>query len=232
MIKGAIFDMDGTLIDSMPIWEHASEQYLKGLGIEVKEKLSEVLFSMSMKQGAAYVKEQYGLSQEIEEIVAGVNKVVVEFYQTQSPLKPGVKQLLKQYQAAGVKMVVATATDRVMAEAALTRSGIIGYFDRIFTCTGVGAGKSSPDIFLAAWEALGTPKLDTWVFEDARYAIATAKEAGFQTVGLYDAARRKEQKEIEGLADFYFENILEANILIGQDERGADEKHGIDNCGE
>ena len=128
LIQGAIFDMDGTLLDSMPVWEHASERYLQNKGIEVREKLSEILFSMSMQKGAEYVKENYHLTESTDEIVTGVNNIVYTAYEKEVQPKEGVREFLDKLQAEGIKMVVATSTDRPMVEAALKRTGLLnGY---------------------------------------------------------------------------------------------------------
>lgn len=94
LIQGAIFDMDGTLLDSMPVWEHASERYLQNKGIEVREKLSEILFSMSMQKGAEYVKENYHLTESTDEIVTGVNNIVYTAYEKEVQPKEGVREFL------------------------------------------------------------------------------------------------------------------------------------------
>ena len=200
-LQSAIFDMDGTLLDSMPVWEHASERYLQNKGIEVREKLSEILFSMSMQKGAEYVKENYHLTESTDEIVTGVNNIVYTAYEKEVQPKEGVREFLDKLQAEGIKMVVATSTDRPMVEA---------YFERIFTCTEIGKGKVEPDIYHAASDFLGTKPKHTLVFEDALYAIGTAKKAGFVTVGVYDAASEKEQDKIREQADIYLEAFAEA----------------------
>ena len=124
LIQGAIFDMDGTLLDSMPVWEHASERYLQNKGIKVREKLSEILFSMSMQKGAEYVKVNYHLTESTDEIVAGVNNIVYTAYEKEVQPKEGVREFLDKLQAEGIKMVVATSTDRPMVEAALKRTAV------------------------------------------------------------------------------------------------------------
>lgn len=214
MIKGAIFDMDGTLLDSMPVWMNASARYLATLGICAEPNLSEILFSMSMQEGAEYVQKKYNVPRSIDEIVTGVNAIVYESYEKSVQPKAGVREFLEGLKQAGIPMVVATSSDRSMAEVALARTGLLPYFRQIFTCSEVGAGKSKPDIYYAAAKSLGTKTEETWAFEDALYATKTAKAAGFCTVGLYDEASAKEQQELQKIADIYVDGLTDFNGIF------------------
>ena len=158
-MKGAIFDMDGTLLDSMQVWVHVGEQYLRNRGIEPEEGLGDVLFPMSMRDGAVYVKERYGLPDSPDTIVTDMDAIVFAAYRDEVLPKPGVAVYLESLKKRGIPMAVATATNRPMVEAALARTGLAGYFKQIFTCTEIGAGKERPDIYLAAAKALSQESL-------------------------------------------------------------------------
>lgn len=213
MIKltGAIFDLDGTLIDSMSMWDTIAEDYLKKQGIQPNADVREAVRAMSIQQVCEHFCSEYGLALGPEEITSGINSMVEDFYFHRAPLKDGVKEMLENLKNRGVKMCVATATDRYLVEAALRLNNITQYFERIFTCTEACAGKDQPDIFLQALDFLGTDKKETLVFEDALYAIKTAKAAGFTVVALYDESASQQQNEIKKLADFYFKSFIEWN---------------------
>lgn len=209
MIQGVIFDVDGTLLDSMQIWDHAAKRYLKREGIEAEDGLSDILFSMTMMEGAEYVIKAYNLKKNPEEIIEGINEIVFQFYRDEVQEKAGVTELLEKFQQKRIKMAVATSTDRFLIEAAFKRLGLMKYFERIFTCSEVGASKNVPKIFLEASNVLGTDVEHTWVFEDGLYALRTAKNAGFHTVGVYDRASDKDQEKLREEAEIYLENIKE-----------------------
>jgi HAD superfamily hydrolase (TIGR01509 family) len=215
MIKGVIFDLDGTILDSMPIWDKAGEMFLHTLGIEAEPGLARIMFCMSMTEGAEFLKERYHLNLDVNSIIAGINHTIEDFYAYQVQLKDGVEQFLKEMKQAGIKMVVATSCDREVFERALARLKVIHYFDRIFTNTEIGVGKEKPDIYLAAAEHLGTLPKDTWVIEDALYAIQTAKNAGFRTVGVFDASNRENLDEIKTITDIYMQKLDTINIFGG-----------------
>lgn len=211
-IRGAIFDVDGTLLDSMFIWDTIGESYLRSIGYESKENLNEVFKNMSLRQVACYYQSEYGVTLSIEEIMDGVNAMLEQCYRYEAPLKPGVNQLLAQLSENGIRMCIATATDRYLVEAALERCGVRAYFGEIFTCNEVGHGKDEPHIFEAALRFLGTEKAETVVFDDALYAVRTAKSAGFPVAAVYDS-HEKNQVEIRALSDFYLEDLTQADFV-------------------
>ncbi len=209
-IRGAIFDVDGTLLDSMFIWDTIGETYLRSIGYEPREKLNEVFKNMSLFQAARYYRTEYGVTLSIDEIMNGVNAMLERYYRFEVLLRPGVAELLAQLQASGVKLCIATATDRYLVEAALERCGVLSCFGAIFTCNEVGHGKDEPDIFEGALRFLGTEKAETVVFDDALYAVRTAKEAGFPVAVIYDS-HEKNQEGLRALADFYIEDFSQVS---------------------
>lgn len=203
MIRGVIFDVDGVLLNSMPVWENLGEIYLERLGIEAEKGLGETLFAMSLEEGADYLIENYGLKQTPGEIIAGLNREVQDFYGRKVPLKEGVRGYLQEFRDRKIPMAIATSGDRANAEAALKRLKVLSYFRAVFTCSEIGSSKSHPDIYYAAALQLDTDPSDTWVFEDALHAIRTAKKAGFRTAGVYDRASGRDLAQIRDTADIY-----------------------------
>ena len=202
MIKGAIFDFDGTLVDSMFIWDTFGEDYLRTLGKEPKENLTETFKTFTLEQAAEYYREHYGVTLSVGEIVDGVNKMVAEIYRTKVTLKDGVRAFLGGLRAQGVKMCVATVTDRPIVEDVLCDLGIRDFFTEIFTCAEVGYNKETPHIYRAALEVLGTKKDETVVFEDALHALITAKKDGFKVAAVYDRHERH-QTQMKENGDYY-----------------------------
>ena len=207
-IRGAIFDVDGTLLDSMFIWDTIGETYLRSIGYQPKENLNETFKNMSLRQAARYYQTEYGVTRSIDEIMDGVNAMLERYYRFEVPLKPGVAELLERLRQDGVRLCIATATDRHLVEAALDRCGVLSCFGEIFTCNEVGHGKDEPDIFEAALRSLGTRREETLVFDDALYAVRTAKEAGFPVAAVYDNHERS-QAEVRARSDLYLEDLTQ-----------------------
>lgn len=216
MIKGAIFDVDGTLLDTMPMWDNVGGLYLEKKGLTAQPDLSEVLFKMTVTQGAVYMKEAYGLEETVQEIIEGTTELARGFYEEEAPLKAGVRETLEALKESGVMMAVATASDTSYIQKAFKRLGIDKYFKCIISCEEVGVGKESPLVFYKTIEILDTPIEETYVFEDALHAIETAKKVGFKTVGIYDNSSKKQWEKIKETADISVESLEEFSMeMIG-----------------
>ena len=211
-MKGAVFDADGTLFDSMSVWDGAAEEYLRSIGFEPRENLTERFKNMSMQDSAEFYRDEYGVRLSAGEIIDGVNRLIAGRYKNDVLTKPGVKEFLVMLKKIGTRMCIATATDERLIRAALERNGISSYFNRIFTCAGVGASKSSPEIYENALLYLGTNREDTVVFEDSYNAAKTAKTAGFKVAAMYDSTEN-EQDGLKSISDWYFMNFYEAEVL-------------------
>lgn len=208
-VKAIIFDADGTLLDSMDIWTEIGTRFLLSKGINIKEELAREISTLSYEQAAEYYIKHFDNTATVEDIRNGVNALVRNFYFDEVVLKDGVKEFLSYLKSLGIKMCVATATDRFLIEAALKRNGILSYFEDVLTCEEVGAGKNEPIIYEKALELLGTDKSDTLVFEDAHYAIVTAKKAGFKIVAIQDDAEKRHEEKIKALSDVYITSYSE-----------------------
>lgn len=213
MIRGVIFDVDGVLLNSMPVWENLGELYLKRLGIEAEKDIREKLFSMSIEEAAGYLISQYGLDKTSEEIISGLNREVKDYYEQRVPLKEGVRQYLQEFRERKIPMAIATSGDRQNAEAALKRLKVYSFFSGIFTCSEIGSSKTQPDIYYAAALQIDTEPSETWVFEDALHAIRTAKQAGFCTAAVYDKASDRDLAQIWNTADIYLPEWKDFDIF-------------------
>lgn len=216
-LQSAIFDMDGTLLDSMHIWNDLGPNMLRSMGIEPAPDLADRIMVMTLREGAQLCRDEYRLSMTVDEIVDQIESQVQDFYENQVQAKPGVQKFLSLLKMEGVWMYVATNTDRHLAEAALRHAGIDQYFRGLLTCAEVGVGKNdSPEIYERAMRRLRSNKRDTVIFEDAVHAIRTAKAAGFRVCGVYDPSAEADQTEIQALSDYYirsFEEMFETETL-------------------
>lgn len=216
MIKGVIFDIDGVLLDSLGIWDDLGARYLKSIGVEPEEGLNVILFSMSMEQGASYLNEHYNLQKSDAEVHMGLSQMLEDFYFNEVLPKPGAKELLEFVKTKGIKITAATSSPRRHIEKALERNGMLRFFEKIFTNSEVGASKHSPEIYNRAAAFLGTKPSETLVFEDSLYALKTAGNAGFNTVGVYDLKGEKDQEGVKNTGDHYVMELNECPALIEQ----------------
>lgn len=211
-LQGAIFDMDGTLLDSMPAWRSLGASFLRRMGKEPDAELDHRLRTMSLRGGAAYCAEHYGLDMEPEEVIRRMRAEIEDFYRTRVTAKPGVERMLSLLKMEGVWMYVATATEHPLAEIALERAGLTGYFRGIVTCGDAGRDKSDPAVYEMALRRLRCRKEDAVVFEDALFALRTAKAGGFRTAAVYDESEA-EQEAMRAEADYYIRSFEDWTAL-------------------
>ena len=217
-IRGAIFDFDGTLVDSMEMWHDWNGTVLTEILQMCKEPpeddLEEVARPMSLRQFAEYIHERYGAGNSPDDVCERVNNVTRIQYETAIQLKPGVEEFLDWMANKGIKMCVATATDKTIVKNYLKQHGIMKYFGEIFTCPDYHTSKDRPLLYEIALEYLGTKKEDTVVFEDAYHCIKTAKDDGFYVIGVEDSIEECNKEKIKKLADFYAVDIRDAEKYL------------------
>jgi HAD superfamily hydrolase (TIGR01509 family) len=213
-LKGAIFDLDGTLLDSMPFWDNLGLEYLKVKGLNPPKNINKILKTMSLAQSVEYLKREYFISGSEDEIIGEIIGLIEDQYRLKIPLKTAVLPFLDRLYRNNVKMCIATATERELAKAALERLSAAKYFDFILTCTEAGMGKDTPEFFLKALELLNTPRHETIVFEDALHAIKSAKAAGFPVAAVYDKSSYEDQKEIISIADIYLNSFEDWEMIL------------------
>lgn len=208
-IKGAIFDCDGTLVDSLGFWEvfykKIGDTFFDGKKFMPAPADDKALRTQAVGFLGKLLHEKYGILESTQAVIDWAIASFDWYYKEVVELKKGVRELLSHLKSKGVKMCIASAAERDMIELVLNKHGVLHYFDGIVSCTEVGAGKDKPDVFLAAEKFLGTPHGQTWIFEDSLLAIETAKKAGFSVVGVYDK-RTFGQDRARELSDEYIDN--------------------------
>lgn len=201
--KYCIFDMDGTLVDSMGYWRSLGKDYLCSKGIvgpEAMEALKKIK-PLTMLEAACLFQERFHLPGQPQDIVDEMNGVMERHYRCDVPLKSGVREYLERRQAEGCRMCVATATNEALARLCFQRLGIDHFFEFVLSCETLKVRKTQPDIYLQAAQKLGGDPEEIAVFEDALYAAQTAKNAGFYTVAIWDEVQEKDWPQLLELAD-------------------------------
>ncbi len=207
-VKGAIFDLDGTLIDSMNVWRDIDIEFFSRHGLVYEDSYQKAIGHKGLKEIAKYTKEAYSLEESEEEIVSIWLDMAKDYYENKINLKPGVKGFLQYLKSNNIKIGLATSNSLELTLSILNRHGIYSYFDKILTVNELKADKSSPLIYLTIASYFNLVPNQCAVFEDLITGIKTAKEAGFITVGVEDKSSLDKKEEIKNISSFYIKDFF------------------------
>ncbi len=208
--SAAVFDLDGTLFDSMYFWNHIDEVFLNQVGIdEVPEDYLLAIAHLGAEETALYTKERFGLDMGPEEMMRIWSDEAHEFYKNSVTLKTGAYEYLKKLYDGGVKLAVATASSEDLFLPGMKRTGIDGFFTAIAAVGECARKKGFPDVYRLACRRLGVPDSEAIVFEDIYMAVKGAKDGGFRTVGVYDETSGRDTELIRSTADLFITDFTE-----------------------
>ena len=208
-IKGVIFDLDGTLVDSMWLWREIDIEYLGNRNIAFTKDLQESIEGMTFWETAVYIKDTYEIPDSVDEMIAEWQRMARDHYENNVPLKPGVSKFLNHLKASGIKMGIATSNSRVLCNVVLDSLKIRDFFDHITTGNDVTEGKPSPHIYLQTAERIMIDPSDCLVFEDVPKGIMAGKNAGMKVCAVEDKFSEHLRETKMGIADFYINDFTE-----------------------
>lgn len=217
-IKAILFDLDGTLVDSMWIWKQIDIDYLGSRGITLPETLQSEIEGMSFTETAHYFKKRFSLPDSIDSIKEAWNRLAMEKYEKEVPLKPGVSELLAWCKKNDIRLGIATSNSHELVEAVLRAHAILPFFSCIVTGCDVGKGKPAPDIYLEAARRLQTAPEDCLVFEDILPGIQAGKAAGMRVCAVEDEYSFDQRAEKAAAADAYIVNYF---AILPKEKQGG-----------
>ncbi len=212
-LDGFIFDIDGTLADSMGVWTDADRLFLNNHGFEYDEELSYKLRAMTFEKAAEYIRDTYCPHMSVEQVCSEITETVRHKYSHEVELMDGAERLINELCRRNIPICAATSNSEELARAVLENNGVIDHFDFILTCEAAGMGKESPEFFGKCLEMLGTDRKYTAVVEDSPHAAATAHGMGLYTIGV-SSGYFGDFEALEECTDVRFENIGDITTLL------------------
>ena len=208
--KFAIFDLDGTMIETLDKWMEQYDLYLSERGIDHPADLGKSLAKWHMADIAAYIKKVYKIEESESEFAETLNRNMEKVYSSMTECKPGLKEYLEKLKGEGVRMCVASGSIKLLVDSALESLGISDYFEFTLSCADIGKSKTDPAIYFECLKRLGARPRDTVVFEDAPTAAKTAAQVGITVVGVYDRFHTPEEiQELKGWSTMYITDFTE-----------------------
>ncbi len=207
--KALLFDLDGTLVDSMWMWKDIDQEYLAQFGHSLPDTLQEEISGMSFTETAVYFKQKFDIPDSLREIQDSWNRMAMEKYRSQVPLKPGCRVFLDWAKGQGLPMAIGTSNSRELSMAVLEAHGLESYFGALITSCDVKAGKPAPDVYLACAQALGAEPADCLVFEDIMQGIEAARAARMRVCAVADPFSAAAWEEKKQLSDYWIEDYRE-----------------------
>ena len=204
--KAVIFDLDGTIVDSMWVWTEVDIVFLGERGLTLPDDLQEYIEGMSFSETAEYFKQRFNLKEDVEELKNIWNQMAYDMYANKVKLKPGVFKFIEFLKERGFKLGIATSNSRELVEATLRNNKIIDCFDCILTACEVNAGKPDPDIYLEVAKRINVKPADCLVFEDVPMGILAGINAGMEVCAVYDIFSESSDKEKKRLANYYIKS--------------------------
>ncbi|MDF2590182.1 MAG: hypothetical protein K0S41_4023 [Anaerocolumna sp.] len=208
-IKAVIFDLDGTLVDSMWMWKDIDIEFLGKYGYELPSNLQSEIEGMSFSETAEYFKNRFNLNISLDEIKAEWNQMAWIKYLNEVPLKEGVEDFLRYLKSNHIKAGIATSNSRELVNLIIESHGVKDYFDSVRTSCEVERGKPSPDIYLLVAKDLGVEVDQCLVFEDVIQGIMAGKNAGMKVCAVYDHFSKEVTMHKKELSDYYIESFYE-----------------------
>lgn len=202
-IEGAIFDLDGTLVDSMWVWEQIDIDYLKKHGHDMPKNLKDEICHLGFQNVAVYFKERFKIADSVENIMKTWHNMAYYHYKNNVKLKPGAKEFLENLKKSNIKIALATSNSLPLLEVCLESNGIYHLFDSIITTNEVERGKDFPDVYLLAADKIGVKPEHCIVFEDILPAVRGASKAGMKVIAVRDDASLYQKEDLESLAYKY-----------------------------
>ena len=204
MIQVHIFDLDGTLLDSTGAWHTIDKEFLGKRGLPLTEEYTQAVSVMHLRQAAVYTIRHFSLDEKPEDVAMEWQEMAYDMYAHRVAMKPGAREYLQLLRARGERVVLATAPSRVLAEAALSRLGILDWFQTVIYADEIGESKTTAAFYLAAAALLGVEPARCAMYEDTLGGVRSAKEAGMYTVAIEDKGSHAKREAIRSLADEYW----------------------------